>query len=407
MKRTLLFIFGTVFIVVLISFCLMASAHLGEDKLPSAEDIIEKYLKATGGRRAHENIQNKRTEYKIDSKTSGIEIDFTYYQERPNKAYSILDMGAMGKTRIGSDGKVVWEISPLTGTRVLEGEELATRLLGYTFDGPDAWKGLFKRVITEGIEDINERPCYKVVFTPNQGPPRVKYYDMKSFLLVKYINEVKNPSGTYKIETFPEDYRKTGEILSAHKLTSHFMGQVIVGVVKSIETNISMPEGIFDLPEEIEKLISGEIDSVSPTIKKYVSPDGDITLDIPGNWFILPHVKEYNEIVRFGSTEVGLTSIIYHPAYMPWQSLEARRDNQQRINSNYGWKDFSNSETVIGGRKTLIFDCNNGFTSLRDYFFEDGDYKYMVAFFVNTKDGIPADMLEVYDRIMRSYKIVD
>ena len=83
MKRTILFIPGTVFIVILISFFLMACEQLVDDKLPSAEDIIEKYLKATGGQKAHEKIQNQRAEYKVDVKASGMEVDFTYYQERP------------------------------------------------------------------------------------------------------------------------------------------------------------------------------------------------------------------------------------------------------------------------------------------------------------------------------------
>lgn len=256
MKKSLFGMSGMVFIAVLISFTLGTYAQSNEDQLPPAEEIIEKSLKATGGRKAHEKIRNRKTEYKIDAKTSGMEVDFTYYQERPNKAYSLTDLGAMGKGESGSDGKVAWEISPFTGTRVLEGEELATRLLGYAFDGPDAWKDLYKNVITEGIEDVNERACYKVVFTPRQGSPRIAYYDKETFLVIKTISETKYQSGTYNIETFLEDYRKTGEILSAYKITRYAMGQVLdIGVVKSIETNIEIPEGIFDLPEEIQDIV--------------------------------------------------------------------------------------------------------------------------------------------------------
>jgi hypothetical protein len=190
-----------------------------------------------------------------------------------------VNTGTRGKAKYGSDGKVFWVISPVTGTRVLEGEQSANRLLDYMFDGPDAWKVFFESVKTEGIEDVNGRACYKVVFTPNQGSPRINYYDKKSFLLVKQINEAKNQSGTNKIETFFEDYKKSGGILSAHKYTKYVMGQVMeVGVVKRIETNIDMPEGIFDLPEEVKKLISGEIDSVSPIATKYDPSDFPVDL---------------------------------------------------------------------------------------------------------------------------------
>jgi gamma-glutamyltranspeptidase/glutathione hydrolase len=259
MKKTALFTYETVLIVSLLSFWLMACEQLDKDRLPSAEDIIEEHLKATGGRKAHEKIRNRKTEYRIDVKASGLEVDLTDYQERPNRAYSIVDRGTRGKDKYGSDGKIAWDISLLSGTRVLEGEQLANRLLDYMFDGPDAWKSFFESVETEGIEDVNERPCYKVVFTPNQGSPRINYYDKKSFLLVKQINEAKDQGGTYKIETFLEDYKKAGEILSAHKFTDYAMGQVIyVSVVKSIETNIEMPEGIFELPEQIQKILQSK-----------------------------------------------------------------------------------------------------------------------------------------------------
>ena len=112
MKKTALFISETVLIVSFLSFCLVACEQLGEDKLPPAEDIIEKYLKATGGRKAHEKIRNRKTEYRIDLKTSGLGVDLTDYQERPNKAYSLVDTGTRGKAKYGSDGKVFWVISP-------------------------------------------------------------------------------------------------------------------------------------------------------------------------------------------------------------------------------------------------------------------------------------------------------
>ena len=248
------YIFILVFLFIL--SCLNANSK-AEDHLPTAEEIIEKYYAATGGKEAHEKIKNKKTIYKINHQTSGMEIDFVRYQERPNKCYSLMDMGPSGKIKSGSDGKVAWEISPFTGIRVFEGEELAIRLLRNAFDGPDAWKGLYKSVITEGIEDVNERTCYKVVFTPKQGPPRINYYDKETFLILKTARGTKNLSGVYSTEIFMEDFKKTGEILSAHKIIRYRMGKVTdIGVVKSIETNIEMPEDLFDLPEEIQKIVS-------------------------------------------------------------------------------------------------------------------------------------------------------
>ena len=122
---------------------------------------------------------------------------------------------------------------------------------GSEFDGPDAWKTSCKSVKTEGIDDVNGKACYKVVLTPHELSQRLLYFDKESFLAVKYVMEVKNPSGTFKLDAFLEDYRKAGDILSPHKINYFLMGQLVqIITFESIENNIDMPEGIFDIPEQ-------------------------------------------------------------------------------------------------------------------------------------------------------------
>ena len=166
------------------------------------------------------------------------------------------------------------------------------------------------------------------------------------------------------------------------------------------------PDASFKLYDRIAETFEFHEAPVALGIKKYVSSDGNLTMEIPANWRTMPPYKKNNELVRFGTPQNGRTAVIYNPEYSPWKSLEDMRTRVQEIDLKWGWKDFTNSETAIGkDRKALIFDCNNGSTSARDYFIEDGDYKYIVAFFANTKNGIPADRLEEYDRIMKSIVI--
>jgi CubicO group peptidase (beta-lactamase class C family) len=267
MKRKLSVMSGAVVKVVLISFCMTGCGNPREEKWPPAEEIIEKYLEATGGRKAHEKIKNVKQEMKVKSVIDGKEYKVFSYKERPNKNYLLSDLGAMGEMKSGSDGDVVWEISPITGTRVLEGEERIAKLLDNEFDGPDAWKSSYKIVKTEGIEDVNGKACYKVVLTPHELSPRVAYYDKESFLAAKYTMKVRIQSGSFKVDVFPEDYRKVGDILSPHKMSYFAMGQLLQTIIiESIEYDIEMPKGLFDLPEEIAKLVSGKADT-DPSMK--------------------------------------------------------------------------------------------------------------------------------------------
>lgn len=259
MRKSWFKVFGAVFITVSISFCFCLNLYGAEEKLPNAEEIIEKNLKAIGGRDAYEKIRNQKTEMTAKMITMGMNIKVTTYKERPDKNYTIADMGAMGKSRSGSNGKIAWEINPFTGTRILEGEQLAAKLLENSFDGPDTWKKMYKSVKAEGIEDINGKACYKVVYTQNTGSPITKYYDRDSYLDVKTVSEGKNPQGTIKVEQFFEDYKETGGVLFPRKVNVNIMENPFQTItIDSIETNIKMPKGTFDLPEEIKTLIKKE-----------------------------------------------------------------------------------------------------------------------------------------------------
>jgi hypothetical protein len=157
----------------------------------------------------------------------------------------------------------------------------------------------------------------------------------------------------------------------------------------------------YKSPDNRKPLASG--------MKRYVSMDGDITVDVPTHWHPLQHEEKNGEIGRFATSEIGLTSIFYKTAYSPWQSLKARRDEQiqNHTNTSMGWRNFTKSETVIGDRKALIIDFNNTTTSARVYFIDEGGYKYEIAFFANTEDGIPEDKLEVYEQVMKSINFLN
>jgi hypothetical protein len=253
MRKSWFKVFGAVFIAVPISFCFCLNLYGAEEKLPNAEEIIEKNLKAIGGRDAYEKIRNQKTEMTAKIVTMGMDLKLVWYQERPDKNYILADMGVMGKSKSGSDGKMAWEISPFNGTRVLEGKQLANKLLENSFDGPDTWKKMYKSVKTEGVESVNGRACYKLVYVSNTGSIIIRYFDKDSYLEVKNVSEGKNSQGTIKVEQFFEDYKETGGILFPRKTRVNYMGNPLqIITIDSIETNIKIPKGTFDLPEEIK-----------------------------------------------------------------------------------------------------------------------------------------------------------
>lgn len=107
---------------------------------------------------------------------------------------------------------------------------------------------------TEGIEQINGKDCYKVVKTSEKDTERIVYYDKKSFMIIK---TTVNLQGNSKSEVYNEEYKKINGILFPYKTVFFINGQKNSEYTnEKIELNIKMPEGIFDMPEEVKAIMN-------------------------------------------------------------------------------------------------------------------------------------------------------
>jgi len=226
-------------------------------ELPKADQVLAWYIESTGGIKAYEKINNRVTKSTLEIKGQGIKLDVISYQEKPSKSYLIIDSAITGKMENGTDGSIVWEISAMSGAQVKEGKERVNLLHLSAFDRLVYWQNSLKKVETIAQENVNGKPCYKIIATPKEPElePQTLYFDKESHLLVKLELTVENPMGTIPMVSFLSDYREVDGIKIPHKNVIEVMGQKREAIVQSIEQNVELPENRFNLPDEINKLI--------------------------------------------------------------------------------------------------------------------------------------------------------
>ncbi|MBU1053566.1 MAG: hypothetical protein KKC46_07020 [Proteobacteria bacterium] len=272
--------FSIIFILLIPCFLFQygRTAHGIETEL-SAEQIIDKYIEATGGKKAREKIYNSITEMKIKLYRNNTECNVTRYKQRPNRFYSILKIDIMGMPvtaeEAGINGDIVWKIEALTNGKILKGEERANFLIENAPDTLFLWRTYFKDVQYAGTEDINGKKCHKIVMIPFQGDKRTYFFDKDTYLVIKTIvsppkinfdtDEVitswsKENSGEGPLtqddmlENYFSDYRKVDDILIPHNILQISGGYKIFNVeIKNFKTNIDMPKDRFDLPDKIKR----------------------------------------------------------------------------------------------------------------------------------------------------------
>lgn len=234
-----------------------APAALAQDQaaLPKGETVLEQYVEATGGRAAYEKVKNRVSTGTLEVAGAGIKGSITLTQAEPDKQVSTIDLGALGKSSQGSDGKVAWEVSALMGERVLEGDELDDTLLRALFNPEIRWKDRVAKVECTGVEDIDGKPAYKLVLTPKKGKPMTEWYDKVSHLQVKNQTTTKGPMGELTVDNYPSDYKKVDGILIPFVSKQKVFTQEIIFKLDEVKQNVDLPEDTFKLPEPIQAIL--------------------------------------------------------------------------------------------------------------------------------------------------------
>ncbi len=221
--------------------------------LPKAETVLDQYIEATGGKAAYEKVKNRTATGTIEIPAANIKGTVKISQAVPDKMLVVTNMGPLGQTTQGTDGKSAWMLSPLIGDRLLEGEEKDAFLFSALFNRDVHWRDAYQKVECTGIEDVNGKPAYKVVVTPKTGKPITQFYDKASHLHVKEMLTQKSPMGEITVEVYPSDYKKVDGILMPFSVTQKLLGQAVEMKMTEIKQNVDLPADTFKRPASLDE----------------------------------------------------------------------------------------------------------------------------------------------------------
>lgn len=226
-----------------------AEPKVETEVLPSAEEIVARYIKALGGAEAilkHTARTDKGT-MTMGAMTGAM----TVYSAAPNKRVGIFITEQVGTINQGYNGEKGWEIGP-QGSRVLEGEALADRARTSDFyQQLNLLKTHEVRVV--GADNFDGKSAYRLAVRHKEvkeGPEQIMIFDALSGLLVGRITERQTAAGPVKLETTISDYKEFGGVLTPTKVVTVVMGQEQVMTIDSVEFDNVPPEA-FNLPESL------------------------------------------------------------------------------------------------------------------------------------------------------------
>lgn len=232
-----------------------AAEPTAEPALPPAAEILDRSVEAIGGRDAVLAVTSVHGVGTMNVVNNGISGRMELWQKVPDLGRVEVDMTGLGKQVVVSDGTHVWESSSVAGVRLLEGEELRTRLRDFDLHAEVNWREHFPTVETLGREDVNGEAAWVVKLTPAEGNPITRWYSVESGLQLQSKTKVKSPMGEVETTTIVDDYREHDGMLVAHHSKQLMMGAELEIVLESYETNVDIPADRFAPTPEVKKLI--------------------------------------------------------------------------------------------------------------------------------------------------------
>lgn len=213
----------------------------------TAEQVLDGHVKAVGGVEKLESFKNRRTTGKFSMPAAGLNGPMKIIQEAPNHYRMEMEIPGIGKVLQVCDGEKVLDKNPLTGQRMLSGAEKEAVMLEATFNSEAHWRDLYKNVSYEGREDVDGKPCHKIVLETKSGSKRTQYYDVATGLLSKVKAIVSSPQGELATESTVSDYKEVDGLKYAHKTVVAVLGQQQIIEIEQVEHDVQLPEGSFDV----------------------------------------------------------------------------------------------------------------------------------------------------------------
>ena len=223
--------------------------------LPEAKDVIAKAVKATGGADNLKAIKSRTMKGKMYIKQAGISGDLNTVTGADGKFFAEIKLGGIGQELMGGDGETYWSKSAFTGVRVIEGSERAQYEEENDFTAVLHPEKYYKSMKVTGVEKVGEEDCFRVEKIKIDGDKKTDFYSVETGLLRKSLVPAVTPLGKINVEALFDDYRKVGEFTLSFKSTQKLPGNMTQEVtLEEIELDVEIPEEMFALPEEIQKL---------------------------------------------------------------------------------------------------------------------------------------------------------
>lgn len=214
--------------------------------LPSADEIVNKYIQAVGGTAAVEKINSRVEKGTVSLNGHDFPVEIT--SKAPNKRVSIVHM-PNGENLTAYDGQSGWVGNPGSRPpRVMSPQETEITAFEANFHLPLDIKKIFSQFRVRPSDKIEGHDAVQVIGKSEGKPPVRLFFDKDSGLLLRAVHYTETPLGRNPTEVNYGDYRaEQGVKIPLQWTVARPLGRFTIRI-NSVEQNVPVDDSKFQKP---------------------------------------------------------------------------------------------------------------------------------------------------------------
>ena len=174
----------------------------------TADQILDNYIKATGGREVWKKLTTRISTGTIDVPAMNLSGLVLVREKAPNLSVFTVNFNGAAFQQ-GFDGTVGWSNDPQNGLREQTGDELAETKRDSDFYHPIDLKHIYSKLTVTGTDKINDRDAYVVEGSSGELGTDKIYFDVQNGLVMRIVGQHHTTEGA---ATFTEDFSDFREV---------------------------------------------------------------------------------------------------------------------------------------------------------------------------------------------------
>lgn len=218
---------------------------------PSADQVLEKYVQAIGGKAAYEKVTTRAMKGTVEMPDDNVSGPAELIAKAPDRFRLTMDIPGYGVVESVFQGDQGWEKNPDSGVHAMSKGDLEIARRDHNFYRETHLKELYPTLGTPAQEQLEGHAVYVIEATPAGGAAEKLYFDAESGLLVKHdFERTTLEDGIVHYEMFYRDYREVDGLKLPATLEQRSPDYTMIWKFTEIKNDAPVEDAAFAKPEK-------------------------------------------------------------------------------------------------------------------------------------------------------------